>query len=210
MTTRLCLEATQDRPSPKVRPALFGSSGQGLVEFAVILPFLLLVVLGVTELGYALLDQHVITRLSREGSNLISRGTSLQDAAMALRGMSSRPVDFDRNSKVIFSVLRNVSTTGSGNFNQVVLYQRYEYGTLAAQSRFSTRGSGSFGDGPEYQAQNSDNDTNLQIDNMPPNLSVGLGGMIYVTEVFTSHPLITPLDRFGVTVPSVLYSIAYF
>jgi len=34
--------------------------------------------------------------------------------------------------------------------------------------------------------------------------------MLYVTEVFTKHTLITPFDKFGVAVPSTLYSIAYF
>jgi hypothetical protein len=34
--------------------------------------------------------------------------------------------------------------------------------------------------------------------------------MLYVTEIYTSHPLITPLDRLGITLPSTLYSIAYF
>jgi hypothetical protein len=34
--------------------------------------------------------------------------------------------------------------------------------------------------------------------------------MLYVTEIYTKHPLITPLDRFGVNVPPILYSIAYF
>ena len=36
------------------------------------------------------------------------------------------------------------------------------------------------------------------------------GGMLYVTEIYTRHPLITPFDRFGVQLPSTLYSIAYF
>ena len=64
------------------------------------LPLVLVIVLGVVEIGYALLDQHVVTKLTREGSNLISRDTTLQDAATAMRDMSSRPVDFDqRHSK---------------------------------------------------------------------------------------------------------------
>ena len=194
----------------KKRQRLFSSSGQGLVEFAVSLPLLLIVVLGLTEVGYALLDQHVITRLTREGSNLISRGTSLQGAATALTGMSSRPVDFDSNSKVIFSVLRKVATTGSANFDRLIIYQRYEYGSLSADSILSTRGASSFGSAPDYEAANSDNDTNLQVTNMPTDLVVGRGGMIYVTEIFTTHTLITPLGRFGINVPETLHSIAYF
>jgi hypothetical protein len=36
------------------------------------------------------------------------------------------------------------------------------------------------------------------------------GDMLYVTEIYTKHPIITPFDRFGITVPQTLYSIAYF
>jgi hypothetical protein len=67
---------------------------------------------------------------------------------------------------------------------------------------------GTFGSGPDFEAVNSDNDTSLQITNLPATMSVG--GMLYVTEIYTRHPLITPFDRFGISVPQTLYSIAYF
>jgi hypothetical protein len=185
-------------------------SGQALVEFAVILPLLLLLLMGVVELGYALLDQHVVTKLTREGSNLTSRGTSLADAATALTMMSSRPVDFNSKSRLILSVLRKVSTPGSANYDHVIVYQRYAYGHLSASSGLATRGSGSFGGSPDYQAANSDNDTNLQVTNLPPGLVMGRGGMMYVTEIFTTHELITPLGSLGVGVPGTLYAVAYF
>jgi hypothetical protein len=198
-----------DQPFLKARSVARGTGGQTIVEFAVVLPLLLLVVLGVVEVGYALLDQHVVTRLTREGSNLISRNTSLQDAATALKSMSSRPVNFDGGSRMIFSVIKKVGTVGTSNYNKEILYQRYAYGSLSAQSALNTRGAGSFAGAPEYEAANSDNDTNLQITNLPANLMI-TGGMLYVTEVYSTHVLITPLDRFGVTVPQTLYSIAYF
>jgi Flp pilus assembly protein TadG len=188
---------------------LSSARGQSIVEFALILPLVLAVLLGVIELSYALLDEHVVTKLTREGSNLISRDTSLQDAATALRSMSTRPVNFDASSTVIFSVIRNVSTTGAANYNKAILYQRYQYGALAATSQLQTRGTGSFGSPPDYEAANSDNDTSLQITNLPSGLVI-TGGMLYVTEIYTTHALITPLDRFGISVPSTLYSIAYF
>ena len=183
--------------------------GQGILEFAIVLPLVLILVLGVVEVGYALLDQHVVTKLTREGSNLISRNTSLQDAAGVLRTMGTKPVNFDNGSRMIFSVVKKGATSGTTNFGQDILYQRYEYGTLAATSTLQTRGSGSFGSGPEYQATNSDSDSRLQVTNLPPGL-VAAGGMIYITEIYTTHDLITPFDRFGVAVPRVLYSIAYF
>ena len=59
---------------------LLDARGQSLVEFAFLMPLILVVALGVIEFGYALLDQHVVTKLTREGSNLISRDTTLEDA----------------------------------------------------------------------------------------------------------------------------------
>ena len=191
------------------RPAR-GERGQSIVEFAVILPLLLVVVLGVIEVSYALLDQHVVTKLTREGSNLISRETSLQDAANVLKNMSGRPVDFSSNATVIFSVIRKGATTGTSNYNKDILYQRYTYGALAVSSVLQTKGGGSFGSAPDYTAANADSDTGLQLNGLPTGLTVGTGSMVYVTEIFVRHQLITPFDRFGVTVPDVLYSIAYF
>jgi Flp pilus assembly protein TadG len=182
--------------------------GQSLVEFAIVLPIILLVLLGVVEVGYVLLDQHVVTKLSREGSNLISRNTTLDDAVTAVTSMSTRPVNFSNGSKLIFSVVKKVATQGTNNYNKEVLYQRLVYGNGTAASALSTVGTGSF-TGPDHQAPNSDNDTNLQITNLPAGM-VAPGGMLYVTEIFTTHPLLTPLDRFGVTVPRTLYSVAYF
>jgi len=189
--------------------SLRSDRGQSIIEFAIILPLLLVVVLGVVEVSYALMDQHVVTKLTREGSNLISRDTTLPDAAAVLKAMSSRPVNFDTNSKVIFSVIRKGATTGTSNFGQDILYQRLEYGALSASSALETKGAASFGP-PDYQATNADSNTGLQLKGLPSGLVVGTGSMVYVTEVYTRHELITPFDKFGVTVPSVLYSIAYF
>jgi Flp pilus assembly protein TadG len=183
--------------------------GQTLVEFAMVLPLVLVLALGVIEVSYALLDQHVVTKLTREGSNLISRDSSLADTGTALRNMSSRPVDFATSARVIFSVIKMVNTAGAANVNREVLYQRYAFGAIAANSQLTTVGAGAFGGAPDYQAANSDNDTNLRVTNLPPNLIVP-GGLLYVTEIYSRHPLITPFDRFGVSVPNTLYSIAYF
>lgn len=190
---------------------LIAARGQALVEFAFVMPLIVLVALGVIEFGYALLDQHVVTKLTREGSNLISRDTTLGDAVTAMRSMSTRPVDFNTRSRVIFSVLKKVSTTGAANYDQVVLYQRHESGSLTGKaSALQMRGSGTFGISPDFVAQNSDSNTGLQIANLPSYLDVTRGGLVYVTEIYTTHTLLTPLDRFGVTVPNTLYSIAYF
>jgi len=193
-----------------MKTLLRNQRGQSMIEFAMILPLLLVIVLGVVEVSYALIDQHVVTKLTREGSNLISRDLTLKDAAQVLKSMSTGPVDFDSNSKVIFSVIRKGQSTGTANYGVDILYQRYEYGALAASSALQTRGAGDFNNPPEYTATNADSNTALQLVNLPSGLNIGNGSMIYVTEVFTRHQLITPFDRFGIAVPDTLYSIAYF
>jgi hypothetical protein len=49
--------------------------GQALVEFAILLPVLLLLLLGIIEFGLLLFNQHVITNASREGARygIVSR-----------------------------------------------------------------------------------------------------------------------------------------
>lgn len=183
--------------------------GQSMVEFAMVLPLIMLLVLGVIEGGYALLDQHVVTKLSREGANLISRDTALQDALTAMKTMTTKPVNFDASSRVIFSVVMKGQTVGTANYNKDFLYQRYSYGAIAGTSRIATRGSGAFGPAPEYQAVNADGDVNLQVTNMPVTIALP-GGMIYITEIYSTHKVITPFDKLGVTMPKTLYSIAYF
>jgi Flp pilus assembly protein TadG len=201
-----------------MRRPLRSDGGQSLLEFALVTPLILLLTLGVVEASYAILDQHVVTKLTREGSNLISRDTTLADAVTAMKNMSNRPVNFDNgSSKVIFTVIKNVATVGASNYNHDVVFQRYEYGSLARTSALQYSG-GSFGSAPNFEANNSDNDTSLQVTNLPPNLTT-LGGMLYVTEIYTRHALITPLQPLtnllcgncgGFTMPNTLYSIAYF
>ncbi len=192
---------------------LTSSRGQSLLEFALIMPFILLVALGVIEVGYALLDQHVVTKLTREGSNLISRDVKINDVVTAMRTMSSRPVDFNTRSRMVLSVLRKGGTPGTPNYDQVIVYQRHEFGSLTGtgiSSALQTRGTGAYRGAPDYEAVNADTDTRIQLSTLPANLTMDRGNTIYVTEIFTRHDLITPLSGFGVTVPSTLYSIAYF
>jgi len=200
----------------ELKQRLTNHRGQSLVEFALIMPLILLVALGVIEVGYALLDQHVVTKLTREGSNLISRDVTINDAVTALRNMSTRPVDFAPaagRSRIIFTVLRRGTTVGTPNYNQVIAYQRFESGGLSGPgitSVLRTAGTPAYNGTPDYQAVNADTDTRLQVNTLPANLTIALNGSLYVTEIFTRHDLITPLSGFGVTVPSTLYSIAYF
>ena len=192
------------------RASIRESRGQTLVECALVLPVLLLLTLGVVETGYFFVDHHAVTRLSREGSNLTSRNTTLEDTVTALKSMTAAPVDFATRSRVILSVLKRGARPGTANYDKIFLYQRHTHGVLAASSKLTTLGAGAFGGPPDYAAINPDDTAALQMTNVPSNLIVPLGGTIYVTELATTHELLTPLSAFGITLPTTVYSIAYF
>ncbi len=192
---------------PGVLARLSSNSGQSIVEFAVCLPLLLIMTLGVVETSQALMSQHVITKVAREGSNMISRETKLSDAASALRNMSSTPGTFNATTKVIFSVLL-LSNTGSNN-GRIVLYQRYEFGNTSLPGS-KLNGSGSFDAANDYAATNPNNTASLRVTNAPANLITEPGGLIYVTEVYTTYTSLTPVRNLGLPMPTTLYSVAYF
>lgn len=186
--------------------------GQSIVEFAVTLPLMLLVSLGVVETSNALMRQHVATKMAREGSNMISRNTELADAGNALRAMTQNPAEFSTKSLVIFSVLMR-SQTGSNN-GQIVLYQRYQLGNGALGGSRLNGSCSTCTAANDYTAQNPNNTTSLRVTNAPPNIITVPGGMIYVTEVYQKFDTMTPIQGLGgimrIPLPQVLYSIAYF
>src|SRR3954454_19963355 len=97
--------------SPRSLRRLVSANGQAMLETALVMPLVVVLVLGVIEFSYALLDAHVVTKTTREGSNLISRNASLQDAVSAMKSMTDRPLNFDDgSSKIIFSVLKRGAT----------------------------------------------------------------------------------------------------
>ena len=190
---------------------LTDTRGQSVIEFAMVTPLLVLIVLGVVEVSYALLDQHVVTKLSREGSNLISRDTSLADSAAALKSMSGRPVDFNSNAQ---ADLLGGAPRRDHRHQQLQQGRALRSATSTARCRRPAcsrrRGSASYGAGPDYEAANPDGDTNIQVTNLPAGITLTTGGTLYITEIYVQHELITPFDKFGVNVPKTLYSIAYF
>jgi Flp pilus assembly protein TadG len=183
------------------------AEGQSIVEFAICLPVLLLLSLGVVETSNALMSQHVITKIAREGSNMISRETKLTATATAIRTMDANSASFNSTTKVIFSVLMR-SQTGSNN-GFLVLYQRYEFGNLSLGAS-KLNGSGTFNSANDYTANNPNSDAGLRVTNAPSGIAADPGGMIYVTEVYRQYDTLTPVRNIGIPIPSLLYSIAYF
>ena len=196
------------------RPRRDSIAGQTIVEMAFVLPVVLVVSLGMVEVSYALLHQHVISRITREGANLISRDVSLLDASNALKTMSTTPVDFANGSQLVLSVLKKGSTVGTANYDKVVLYQRYAIGTLGTPSTLATAGPAAFGPAPDFlasqlrhQRQPADRQSARQRGHLPGRAAVRGRGVHAARsahppqQVRRHHPADAPIDRLFLTPP---------
>jgi Flp pilus assembly protein TadG len=59
--------------------------GQGLTELALSVPLLMILALGMIEVNRAIETNHVISTLTREGANVASRGSTLDETVAATR-----------------------------------------------------------------------------------------------------------------------------
>jgi Flp pilus assembly protein TadG len=165
------------------------SSGQAAVELAFTLVLLLVLICGSIDFGRALNDVQTMADLTRQGSNLASRGTTLPEAAAAvISGQSG--LDLANNGVVIItSVVNNGNVfTISGQASQGRLSQSSKIGTGVGTNVTRTL---------PAAAENS-----LQN-----------GQTIFVTEIFYAFAPLTPigtLTKNAINLPSTLYNSAYF
>ena len=179
-------------------------AGQALFEFGVTLPIPMALVLGVIEFGYALFQVQLVTSMAREGSNLIARQVTINDAEAALQTMSGL-VSFDANSTLILSVVR--LGVGGANNNVPIIVQRHSVGAFAASSVLGDPPQSAYQGSPDYNAYDPDNDGSIRVSGVLPNgFTLTPGESVYVTEVFTQRTSIVPF----MPLPAMLHASAYF
>src|SRR6266404_2534408 len=159
--------------------------------------------LGVIEFGYALFQVQLVTSMAREGSNLIARQVTINDAEAALQTMSGL-VRFDANSTLIFSVVR--LGVGGVNNNVPIIVQRHSVGAFAS-SVLGDPPQNEYQGSPDYNAYDPDNDDTIRVSGVLPNgFTLTPGESVYVTEVFTQRTSIVPF----MPLPAMLHASAYF
>ena len=89
----------------ETRDARRRSRGQTLAEFGIVLSLLMVVVLGIFQVGYLIYQQYGAMNLAREGANLISRQSSLDVAESAIRAAQADP-RFDADTRLVLSVVQ--------------------------------------------------------------------------------------------------------
>ena len=160
-------------------------SGQAAAEFALIAGLMLVLLCMLIDFSRAIHDVQVMAGLSRQGSNLASRGTTLSDSAAAVIAGDS-PLDLNRNGEVIITSVTNINRV-------LTITDQVSQGGISQNSKV--------GKGVGNTAKVPSSATAM----LQP------GQTIYVTEIFYSYKPITPIQNLlKLVMPSDLYQSAYF
>jgi Flp pilus assembly protein TadG len=171
-------------------------SGQAAVEFAFCVTLLLLFMCSAIDFGRALYDLQILAELSRQGSNLASRGlgtpacdTLCTSAADLVAGDSG--LGLSTNGRVIVTEFTQSKPVAGGSYT--VVEQKLSTTGISATSKIAPTGSGS-----------------VVIAGAP---ALQTGQKLYSTELFyTFSPAtgIGALTNGAVGLPTQLYDVAYF
>ena len=162
-------------------------SGQALLEFMFVGFIMLFMLFGLIDFSRALSTRQVITSLSREGSNLASRGTTLSNTVDAVI-LAASPLSITTNGYVICTAVFN----SNGVFT---ITDQVAKGGIISPSKIGV-GVGT--------------DVTGKLPNTTPPIPQ-TNQTVYVTEVFYKYKAATPIGQllsFGL--PTNLYDVAYF
>lgn len=196
-----------------------GAEAQSVVEFAVALPFLVLMCLGTFAVGM-IIDRHLtVGQLVRNGGNMFARGVSFvsdQNKQFLVDAASGMGMTLNGGNAVVYlSLLDRVPPTvicGSGtctNAGMIVISQRFTVGnTSLAPSKFGMPANLD----SQGNHLNAYGDSDARATNVPASLSSVSTGLkpneiVYVVETFHTPSTISfP----GIFAPQIMYSRAFF
>jgi Flp pilus assembly protein TadG len=161
-------------------------TGQALIEFTFVAFMMIVMLFGLIDFSRAIYERQVMINLTREGSNLTSRGTALTNA-MASILESASPLLLTNSGRVY------LSTVIMSNGNPTVSSQ-------------ITTGGVSFTPPSLIGTVNN----KATIPSTTPALPA-TNQTLYTTEIFYQYAPITPLGKLlKFTITNQLYDVAYF
>ncbi|OJV66642.1 MAG: hypothetical protein BGO41_04255 [Clostridiales bacterium 38-18] len=99
------------------------SKGQSLVEFALVMPLLMLILIGIIEFGFMFSGYLTLTNASREAARVISLGGTYNEAEARIEDV----VGILNSEDVIFHTSVDVSTLDRGDSITVTLSYPYHF-----------------------------------------------------------------------------------
>lgn len=163
--------------------------GAAFVELAICLPMMFVLMFGVIEFSQIILDNQIMTGLSRQGSDLASRGSGMSLSAIASALVTQgASLNIGTRGRIILTEVRN-----DANGKPQILFQVPSPTGIPATSAIN-----SWVRNPASVPLNARTVLNA-------------GQTLFVTEVFYSYVPMTPLGGFlKMNLTSKLYDVAYF
>lgn len=176
--------------------ARLSRSGQSMIEFALILPVLLLLSLGVADLGRALLFNNILVNMSREGGNLASRTSQNPQFIINALTTTSAPLSMGTHGMFFIS---QVSAVDGGN-GSVIYVITEQNRSASGETSLSSRLWWSCPSWTNGQC-NLPAAASARVVSLPFTLTVG--SIVYVVEALYDY---TPLTNFVLKTSPILYS----
>jgi Flp pilus assembly protein TadG len=108
------------------------SAGQSIVELALVLPVLVVLVLGIFDLSRAIHANNIISNMSREGANLVSRSSAIEhQAIMNSLAATARPLEMRANGRMYIT---EVKQNGGVQLNSQETWPNGTYGPPASRA----------------------------------------------------------------------------
>jgi Flp pilus assembly protein TadG len=162
-------------------------SGQAILEISLMVPLLCLILFGIIDYGRALNSEQIMVDLTRQGSNMASRGTTLATAASTV-ALNSAPLNVSLSGVVIISSVARVN-------NVDTVTGQASSGALSKPSKIGV-------------GVNAKATVPSAVDDI---FTKNAGQTVYITEIYYPLQAITPLAAmWGQVLPSTLYQVAYF
>ena len=168
----------------RTRHSRRGESGQAFIEFAFVSLMMIVMLFALIDFGRVIYERQVMVNLTREGSNLASRGTSLANSLIAVTN-SAAPLNINAKGRVIMTTVFNANGT-------LTVSNQLSAGGISASSKVGAIGGPATLPATAFTIPQSNQ-------------------YLYVTEVFYSYAPITPIGKLlSITLPTQLYDAAYF
>lgn len=157
-----------------------------MIELALVLPLLMVAIMATVDLGRLIYVRQVLTDLSRESGNLVSRGSTPQDAFMA-SASADEPLDIENEGTMIITTVRR----RDHDDDRPWVFDQVSEGSLSEHSsRIGRMG------GPA---------------NIPGVESLERGVTIMGVEIYHSFQPLFRLDAYGLNFyPEIVYDVSFF
>lgn len=188
---------------PKTRPVRHPERGSALVEMALVLPFMLILLFAIIDIGQAVNTRLVLTNVCREGGSIGCRQQPLQESLTGVLVGSARPLDLAGADGRV--TITRIDAGNSADAPNPSIAAQYSVGGLAVSSG-TGGGSATFGLTPAVHGH-------LVFD-----AEQGVADLLSVTvvEVWFKYRPISPLSNFipGLLTPDdgglIMYSRCVF